>query len=231
MRLAVEFTRDLHALYRADVQAGRVGTTAAVKQAGEELKIRWRSRVSRAGLGRGLTNSIRSRAYPQRGESLDAAVVVGPRDRSSSAILHGHGTGARIRAGGVNALYLAVPTDAVPRGFRRKRLDPHEFEQTLGVKLRLVRRGGGRSPALVADGVRIDSRGRARRSRSKTGRGQVSVVAFLLLPEVKLKKRWDLPTLARSVARGLPDKIAEEWVKAQEARKAARRGRRRASRR
>ena len=50
----------------------------------------------------------------------------------------------------------------------------------------------------VADGARINTRGLAAVSRSKTGRGQVTAPIFLLVPQVKLPKRLDLDRMVLS---------------------------------
>jgi glucose-1-phosphate thymidylyltransferase len=65
---------------------------------------------------------------------------------------------------------------------------------------------------LVAEKARINTRGTAVASRSKTGRGQVSAPIFLLVPRVKLRKRLDLARDAEKVAGSVPGLIVEKWV-------------------
>jgi len=48
-------------------------------------------------------------------------------------------------------------------------------------------------------------------SRSKTGRGQVSAPIFILVPQVKLRKRLDLARDAERVAGMVPGLIVEKW--------------------
>jgi hypothetical protein len=48
-------------------------------------------------------------------------------------------------------------------------------------------------------------------SRSKTGRGQVTAPIFLLVPQVKLRKRLDLARDAKRVAGSVPGLIVEKW--------------------
>jgi len=64
----------------------------------------------------------------------------------------------------------------------------------------------------VADGARINSRGLAAASRSKTGRGQVTVPIFLLLPQVKLPKRLALARDAERAHGAVPGLIVANWV-------------------
>ena len=64
---------------------------------------------------------------------------------------------------------------------------------------------------LVAEG-RLNTKGQAVVSRSKTGRGKITAPIFLLVPQVKLPKRLDL---ARDVARAhdsVLGLIVANWV-------------------
>jgi Family of unknown function (DUF6441) len=65
---------------------------------------------------------------------------------------------------------------------------------------------------LVVEKARINTRGLAVASRSKTGRGQVSAAIFLLVPQVKLRKRLDLARDAEKVAGSVPELIVSSWV-------------------
>ena len=79
-----------------------------------------------------------------------------------------------------------------------------------GLRLRFIYRRRGPS-LLVAEG-RLNTKGRAVASRSKTGRGVVTAPIFLLVPQVKLPKRLDL---ARDVVRAhdaVPRLIVVKWV-------------------
>jgi len=88
---------------------------------------------------------------------------------------------------------------------------PAEWERRRGMRLRFIYRRNGPS-LLVAEKARINTRGRAVASRSKTGRGQVSAPIFLLVPQVKLGKRLDLARDAEKVARSVPGLIVQKWV-------------------
>ena len=65
---------------------------------------------------------------------------------------------------------------------------------------------------MVADGARLNSRGLAASSRSKTGRGQVTAPIFLLLPQVKLPKRLDLARDAERAHDAVPGLIVTNWI-------------------
>ena len=79
------------------------------------------------------------------------------------------------------------------------------------MRLRFIYRRNGPS-LLVAEKARINTRGLAVASRAKTGRGQVSAPIFLLVPQVKLRKRLDLARDAEKVAEAVPGLIVGKWV-------------------
>jgi hypothetical protein len=92
-----------------------------------------------------LAHSIRNKTYPERGESQDAAAFIWSK---APKIIHAHDKGS----GGA-------------------RLTPGEWEQRRGMRLRFIYCRKGPS-LLVVEKARINSRGAAVASRSKTGRGQ-----------------------------------------------------------
>jgi hypothetical protein len=188
-----------------EVRAGEKAATVAVRQAGEGLKAAWRAQIIGAGLRPRLAKTIRSQAYPKSGQSLNAAVVVWSK---APVIVSAHNTGPLIRSR--NGFWLAIPTAAAGKSLRGGRTTPGEWERRNGLRLRFVYRRSGPS-LLVAEG-RLNTGGRAVRSRSKTGRGVATVPIFLLVPQVKLPKRLEL---ARDVLRAhdaLPGLIERAWV-------------------
>jgi hypothetical protein len=64
---------------------------------------------------------------------------------------------------------------------------------------------------LVVEG-RLNTKGRAAASRSKTGRSVVTAPVFLLVPQVKLPKRLDLARDAEREADWVPGLIVANWV-------------------
>ena len=62
----------------------------------------------------------------------------------------------------------------------------------------------------MAEG-RLNTKGRAVASRSKTGRGAVTAPIFLLVPQVKLPKRLDLARDAARAVDGVPGLIVANW--------------------
>ena len=63
----------------------------------------------------------------------------------------------------------------------------------------------------MAEG-RLNSKGRAVASRAKTGRGLTTVPIFLLMPQVRLRKRLDLARDAERALDDLPGLIVVNWV-------------------
>ena len=110
--------------------------------------------------------------------------------------------GALIRSRG--GLSLSIPTEASGRvGDGRKRIRPGGWEGRTGLRLRFIYRRGSPS-LLVADNVRITSRGRAARNEVRRGEvrftrlaGRTTVPIFVLVPQVTLKKRLDIEAAGR----------------------------------
>ena len=109
-----------------------------------------------------------------------------------------------------NGFWLAIPTAAAGKSARGGRITPGEWERRSGLRLRFVYRRNGPS-LLVAEG-RLNARGRAVASRSKTGRGVTTVPIFLLVPQVQLRKRLDLARDARVAQERIPGAIVANWV-------------------
>jgi hypothetical protein len=106
--------------------------------------------------------------------------------------------------------WLAIPTPAAGKSTRGGRITPGEWERRTGLRLRFIYRRRGPS-LLVAEG-RLNTKGRAVASRSKTGRGVVTAPIFLLVPQVKLTKRLDLARDAERAAVSVPGRIVAAWV-------------------
>ncbi|MFD1510563.1 DUF6441 family protein [Lacimonas salitolerans] len=207
MKLDLSVAGDIVLAMQAEILAGEKAVSAAMREAGSDLKSAWRGQITQAGLGRRLANSIRSQTYPRSGESLKAAALVWSK---APQIIGAHDTGPLIRS--KNGFWLAIPTPAAGKGARGKALTPGEWERRRGLRLRFVYRRRGPS-LLVADG-RLNSRGLGVASRSKTGRGRSTVPIFLLVPQVKLRKRLDLARDAERAQAAIPSLIVSGWVDA-----------------
>ena len=206
MKLDIRFAPDLVALMRGEVTAGQKAVSTAMTQAGANLKSAWRAQITGAGLGQRLANTIRSQTYPKGRNSLDAAALVWS---NAPVIIGAHDTGPLIRSG--NGFWLAIPLPAAGKALGGKRITPAMWEKKTGLRLRFVYRSRGPS-LLVADAVRLNTRGQAAVSKSKTGRGQVTAPIFLLVRQVKLPKRLDLARDAERAQAAIPGLIVANWV-------------------
>jgi hypothetical protein len=169
------------------------------------VRPRTRLQITGAGLGQRLARTIRSEQFPKGKPSLNAASLVWSK---APTIINAHDTGPLIRS--KTGFWLTIPTPAAGRGLRGGKITPGEWERRTGLRLRFVYRRGGPS-LLVAEG-RLNTKGRAVASRSKTGRGVATVPIFLLVPQVKLPKRLDLARDAIRAQDGLPGLIVAKWL-------------------
>ncbi len=206
MKIRVDVTPDLVALMREEVRAGQKAVSATMAQAGASLKSAWRGQITGAGLGQRLANSIRSQTYPKGRNSLDAATLVWS---NAPVIVGAHEAGPLIRSG--NGFWLAIPLPAAGKALGGKRMTPGMWEKKTGLRLRFVYRKRGPS-LLVADAVRLNTKGQAAVSKSKTVRGQVTAPIFILVRQVKLPKRLDLARDAERAQSAIPAGIVRNWV-------------------
>ena len=206
MKLNISFSPDLVATMRVEVAAGRKAVSVTMAQAGASLKSAWRGQITGAGLGHRLANTIRTQTYPKGRNSLDAAALVWSK---APEIIGAHDTGPLIRS--ASGFWLAIPLPAAGKALGGKRITPGMWEQKTGLRLRFVYRSRGPS-LLVADAVRLNTRGQAAVSKSKTGRGQVTAPIFLLVRQVKLPKRLDLARDAERALAAIPGSIVRNWV-------------------
>jgi hypothetical protein len=232
MKLKLEISPDLAALMQAEIAAGEKAVTTAMREAGAGLKSAWRGQITGAGLGTRLANSIRLATWPKGGVRRAYAAPLGPRSRltlnaaalvwsNAPVIVGAHDTGPLIRS--KNGFWLAIPTPAAGKSVRGGRITPGEWERRTGLRLRFVYRRSGPS-LLVAEG-RLNSKGRAfggltrphwghgpaSPSQSKTGRGLATVPIFLLVPQVRLRKRLDLARDADRALDSVPGLVVANW--------------------
>jgi len=205
MRIKLDLAPALIAAMAAEIKAGEKAVSTAMREAGTGLKTAWRAQITSAGLGRRLANSIRSQTYPKSGDSLSAAALVWSQ---APVIIRAHDTGPLIRS--KNGFWLAIPTAAAGKSARGGRITPGEWERKQGLKLRFIYRRQ-RPSLLVAEG-RLNTKGRAVASKSKTGRGVSTVPIFLLVRQVKLAKRLDLARDAERAVDRVPGLIVANWV-------------------
>ena len=203
--IRMDIVGDLGAMMAAEIAAGEKAVTEAVGDAGTSLKTSWRGQITGAGLGARLSRTIRSELYPKGQPSLNAAALIWS---NAPVIVGAHDTGPLIRS--KDGFWLAIPTVAAGKSARGGRISPGEWERRRGLRLRFIYRRSGPS-LLVAEG-RLNTRGLGVASRSKTGRGLTTVPIFLLVRQVKLRKRLDLDRAAKAAQDGIPGAIVRNWI-------------------
>ena len=211
MKLGAAIVGSLMADMKSETKRIERGVAAGIKEAGVGLKGDLRKQVVAAGLGSRLARTWRSRAYPNKGH--DAATLVWSK---APQIIRTFDEGAVIRS--KSGLWLAIPTPAAPkRGVGGKRINPGNFPEHRFGPLRFIYRRG-RPSLLVVDSVRINKSGRVgRRAKggafTKTGRmkqGIATVVMFIMVPQVRLKKRLDVVREAKRWERLVPEFINKQ---------------------
>lgn len=192
--------------------------TGAMDEITRGLKTDLRQQVAGAGLGARLANTWQGRRYPIGRTSADASAFVWSK---APKVIDAFDRGAVIRSS--RGFYLAIPTAAAgttgrTEGGRRQRVSPESWTRKTGIPLRFVYRPG-RPSLLVADDARVGKTGLAKSAlrRSKAGdsfvrvNGRVTVVVFILVPQVTLPRRLNIETVADRWASQVPDLIARHW--------------------
>jgi hypothetical protein len=216
MRLEAAIRGDLKKIMKEETAAAEKAVTLGVVAASSGLKDEFRAQVTRAGLGEKMARTWKQKRYPPSGYSLGTAGLV---YADMPQVIRAFNDGTVIKSD--KGFFLAIPTPAAPkRGIGGKRINPSNFpEHSLG-RLRFVYRKGAPS-LLVVENLRASSgqssskRGggyrRASESALKSGRGLTTVVMFILLPQVTLKKRLDVDGPAGRWRDRMPQLILANW--------------------
>jgi len=211
MRVSVQtsdWESEIGKFFDKELRQGKVATLAAMQWAAKETKDNWRAQIVGAGLGNRLSKTVRSDAYQNPAKpSPGAWALVWSKAPKLTAV---HESGATIRS--ANGFWLAIPTKAAGRGTGSRKMTPPEWEKKNGRQLRFIF-GKGVPSVLIDEGrkapgnVMVSRGGKlaAPRTRKKP------VVMFVLVAQVRLKKRLDLLIQAERVASGLPARIAALW--------------------
>jgi len=211
MRLEAAIKGDLHKMMTEEAAAAEKAVTLGIVAAVTGLKEDLRAQVTGAGLGEKMARTWQHKRYPSSGYSIGAAGLVYSK---APLVIRAFNEGALIKS--KDGFFLAIPTSAAPkRGVGGKRITPSNFpEHSLG-KLQFIFRRGAPS-LLVVDGLRAGTgkRGgfrKASASALKTGRGLATVVMFILVPQVMLKKRLNIESAATRWQEKLPELILKSW--------------------
>jgi hypothetical protein len=212
VKLAASITRFLQADMKKELRDLERAAAAGTREAGRGLRTELRRQVASAGLGQRLANSWRDRHYPN--QKADAASLVYTK---APQIVRAFDEGAVIRSR--RGRFLAIPTENAPRkGTDGRRISPSNLPEHRFGPLRFVPRPSGPS-LLVVDGLRAsfsrqtgELRGfrRATERARRSGQGLTTVVMFLLVPQVKLRKRLDVARAAERWSAQLPALIERQ---------------------
>jgi hypothetical protein len=204
----VNIIGDLETELIAEARAGKRAVTAAIRLAGAGVKAGWRAQIAGAGLGERLGRTIRDQYYPKSGDSIEAAALIYSR---APHIVGAFEQGVTIRS--KDGFWLAIPTEAAGKSAKGGRISPHEWEQRNGRRLKFIYRRG--RPGLLVDTGNILPRARVMKrdgtSRAARGFKNRSVIIFILVPQVQLRKRLDLEAAARERQDKLPTLVVQNW--------------------
>ena len=217
MRIEAAIRGDLKKIMKEETRAAEKAVTLGVVAAASGLKNDLRSQVTRSGLGEKMARTWKQKRYPPSGYSLGTAGLV---YANMPQVIRAFNDGVTIT--NAKGTFLAIPTPAAPkRGVGGKRINPTNFpEHSLG-RLRFVYRKGAPS-LLVVDNLRASAgkRGgyrKASESALKGGRGLTTVVMFILLPQVTLKKRLDVDGAGERWRDKLPQLVLDSWPESKDA--------------
>ena len=210
MKLSARIDGDLRRILADELTQAEAAITDGMRDAAEGLKAELRQQVAAAGLGPRLANTWRSEVYPKGRTSLRAAGFVFSK---APDIVAAFEDGTVIRS--TKGFWLAIPTPAAGTGAGGKRIDLGLWERMHGSRLRFVYRRSGVS-LLVADAMRARTGKRggfAKGSASalRSGNGLASVVMFILVPQVSLRKRLDVAAAAEKWADAVPGLVIRNW--------------------
>ncbi len=209
-RLVAALEGNLNKIMAEEVRSAEKAVTAGVRQATDGLKLELRGQITNAGLGQRLANTWRGQVYPKGSLSINAAGFVWSK---APDIVRSYAYGAVIRSS--KGFFLAIPTAAAGKYAMGKKITPGGWEQAHGKRLRFVYRRGAPS-LLVADDMRARTGKRggfadASAKAIKTGRGLVTVPIFILVPQVTIRKRFDIDSAARKWIDLVPKLVIQNW--------------------
>ncbi len=207
MRIKLSINEAEPAALAGVADAASAAALQAVTEATETLKLALRDQVTGAGLGQRLANSWRSRVFANQGRSPAGMVT-----STAPHIIQAFDEGPTIVARN-GSRWLAIPTEAVPRHPRGRRMSPVEVEAQFNRDLRLIPARTGRAALLVMDQVVAARSGRgvrpATERRLAQGRKPQPVLMFVLVPQVTLPKLLDLDAAVAEAERAFPDLVIE----------------------
>ena len=185
LKLALEgkLSETLERHYRNGAKA----VTLGIRSATDGLKLEMRRQVKSTGLSTRIANTWRGVVYPKGKTSIKAAGSV---YSNAEKIMSGFEYQNIIHS--ANGTWLAIPTDAIPKKVFGKKITPALYERAKGVRLQFVYRIRGCSLLVHT-------------KKRKT------VIAFLLVPQVKIPKLINSESESKKWQSALPGLILQNW--------------------
>ncbi len=210
LRLAAALQGSLTKIMAQETKAAEQAMTLGVRTATDGLKQELRGQVTGAGLGQRLANTWRSMVFPEGRASINAAGFVFSK---APNIVGVYAHGAIIKSS--KGFFLAIPTAAAGKYAMGKKITPASWERVHGQRLRFIYRRGAVS-LLVADNMRARTGKRggfaqASATAIRTGRGLTTTIMFLLVPQVTIKKRFDIGSAEKKWNEALPRLVVQNW--------------------
>ena len=187
MRLDIALQGKLSEYLENEYKKGAIAVTKGITHATDGLKNAMRSQVKSSGLSNRLVNTWRGNVYPKGKKSISAAGVVYSK---VPKIMVGFEYQTVIR--GKNGFWLAIPTPAIPKKIGSKKTTPALYEKIKGIRLRYIYRPNQAS-LLVHE------------QKRKT------IIAFWLVPQVKMPKLIHFETEGEKWQKRLPTLILQNW--------------------
>ena len=166
---------------------GAKAITLGISAATNGLKSSLREQVRAAGMSSRMANTWRSVVYPKGKNSIRAAGSV---YSNAEKIMLGFEYASVIRSH--DGLWLAIPTDAIPKKARGQRMTPGLYERIKVARLQFVYRRHNCSLLVHT-------------KKKKT------VIAFILVPQVKMPKLINFASESEHWQNMVPSLILQNW--------------------
>ncbi len=166
---------------------GAKAITLGISAATNGLKSSLREQVRASGMSSRMANTWRSVVYPKGKNSIRAAGSV---YSNAEKIMLGFEYASVIRSH--DGLWLAIPTEAIPKKARGQRMTPGLYERMKGVRLQFVYRRHNCSLLVHT-------------KKKKT------VIAFILVPQVKMPKLINFASESEHWQNMVPSLILQNW--------------------
>ena len=166
---------------------GAKAITLGISAATNGLKSSLREQVRAAGMSSRMANTWRSVVYPKGKNSIRAAGSV---YSNAEKIMLRFEYASVIRSH--DGLWLAIPTEAIPKKARGQRMTPGLYERMKGVRLQFVYRRHNCSLLVHT-------------KKKKT------VIAFILVPQVKMPKLINFASESEHWQNMVPSLILQNW--------------------